>query len=1189
MTVQSRFQISVIILCAFFFFSAQTRVSAQCDLVSPDAPHNGIDSDCDGLDALYLQMPPYVYTTEGQVFDLYFRNIFLSKHPQHYSYAVVTPLTGGSANAERWTITPSIGQAGEYPITIHIKNSSGQVMASVSSVMRVAAAQSPAGVSAKRFIMLGHSLVDQGVTPYYLRQLTSAAGNPTVTYHGTRLSYTDQTTNHEGKGGASWRYFAQDAASPLRSFGQLNLRNYFNQVMCQGCTPDYFVIQLDGNDFCFNGQVNGGTMQEIDDFIDGIYQADILPLINAIRTTSPNTKIGICLTVPANGQPNIFPNFFGPTSILGDHFRWKKIVSRIQTKYTTYFGGREDENLFLIPIHLGVDDVAHFDSYDPVHPYASNAANGYAPTSRAIYGWMKHLMAASVANCSINAQVTQVNCNANNSFSNLSDDTYTYTLDVNGINAGTNWTAFAQGQSISGTLGTSKTFGPFAANAIPQSFEISAQSNSSCKTQVAVSSAPCSNGTPVKSDLQLNIVTPNTQPGIFTPFKVTYSVYNNSGNVAEGVWVKVPKPTQVQILSANPIVASQGNFDWSYTNLWTVGTIPPFGTATLSFDYYNVAGGTFHVYAQVYAQVQPDTDSAPNNGNGTSALEDDEFALIIGQTANPCANDIIPPNIQNCPASQTLTTTTGSTIATWAAPTATDNCPGAIALNASQLSGVTFAVGVTTVTYTARDAANNTKTCTFIIQVSQPQASTCTGNLLQNAGFESSLVNWFGTGGQISTDASSGTKSLQMCTQGTNILQTVVADAGKTYTLNWKGKTAGAGQNIAVALKFMSPTFITLSSDFYTFNSVGVFGSDTRQLTAPTGTAYVEVSFYKSNSGCVLLDDICLTVNGLSLCSPDIVPPVLSNCPSTQTVTTSTSQAVATWTAPTATDVCSTNVTLSASHNPGANFALGSTTVTYTARDAANNTSTCSFTVQVNATGQPYCTSVSAFPWENWIAQVQVGTVQNASGKSPYSAFSTPQFTVSKSAATAIILTAGYSYFTSDAYWRIWIDLNQDQVFQVSEKVFEGRATSLLNSAITIPPNTLSGTTKMRVSMTKNAFADPCGNIASGEVEDYNIQIANTLGSSDVRQNHLPVSFDEVTLFPNPALDYVQVVTPDWAGAAVQWKLYNQLGIEITRGEIPGGLDAQINLTTVPEGNYFLHLEIEGKRAIMKQLCVHGR
>src|SRR5206468_1380667 len=56
-----------------------------------------------------------------------------------------------------------------------------------------------------------------------------------------------------------------------------------------------------------------------------------------------------------------------------------------------------------------------------------------------------------------------------------------------------------------------------------------------------------------------------------------------------------------------------------------------------------------------------------------------------------------------------------------------------------------------------------------------------------------------------------------------------------------------------------------------------------------------------------------------------------------------------TWTAPTATDNCSSgsDLTLTSNHNPGETFPGGETTVTYMAKDKANNTATCTFKVKV--------------------------------------------------------------------------------------------------------------------------------------------------------------------------------------------------------------------------------------------------
>lgn len=80
---------------------------------------------------------------------------------------------------------------------------------------------------------------------------------------------------------------------------------------------------------------------------------------------------------------------------------------------------------------------------------------------------------------------------------------------------------------------------------------------------------------------------------------------------------------------------------------------------------------------------------------------------------------------------------------------------------------------------------------------------------------------------------------------------------------------------------------------------------------------------------------------------PDVVPPVITNCPPDITVYASeggSSQGM--WPLPGVTDNCS-GVVLTSNHPCGEIFPPGVTTVEYTATDASGNTTTCTFTVTV--------------------------------------------------------------------------------------------------------------------------------------------------------------------------------------------------------------------------------------------------
>ena len=101
------------------------------------------------------------------------------------------------------------------------------------------------------------------------------------------------------------------------------------------------------------------------------------------------------------------------------------------------------------------------------------------------------------------------------------------------------------------------------------------------------------------------------------------------------------------------------------------------------------------------------------------------------QIGNPCATDATPPTIANCPTNINLQTTGTNAVATWTTPTVADNCTTNITPSVSSsptaglASGSAFPIGTTTMTYSAKDAANNNALpCVFSVIV---QTANSTG------------------------------------------------------------------------------------------------------------------------------------------------------------------------------------------------------------------------------------------------------------------------------------------------------------------------------------------------------------------------------------------------------------------------------------------------------------------------------
>ena len=270
-------------------------------------------------------------------------------------------------------------------------------------------------------------------------------------------------------------------------------------------------------------------------------------------------------------------------------------------------------------------------------------------------------------------------------------------------------------------------------------------------------------------------------------------------------------------------------------------------------------------------------------------------AVVAG--SNPCDTDTEAPKFSNCPSNISLTTTSTNAIATWTAPTATDNCMVTLSVSSNFNSGFAFPIGTTNVVYTATDAKGNKGTCSFDVSVTQQQP----------------------TGGDICANSSANVK--------------------------------GGGGNIAITGITTSSAMIQVFNSAWTsvYNQQ-VSGSTATIPNLPAGNYNVKVTVLgtggKWPAVCsVLVNNV--VVSQSNPCDNDAIAPIFSNCPQNISVETVDTFATATWAAPSATDNCMTTPSVSSNYNSGSKFPIGSKTVTYTATDAKNNSATCSFIVSV--------------------------------------------------------------------------------------------------------------------------------------------------------------------------------------------------------------------------------------------------
>ena len=337
------------------------------------------------------------------------------------------------------------------------------------------------------------------------------------------------------------------------------------------------------------------------------------------------------------------------------------------------------------------------------------------------------------------------------------------------------------------------------------------------------------------------------------------------------------------------------------------------------------------------------------------------FTITVTDTENPV--------IANCPANINLPAVAGvcGAVATWVAPTVSDNCPNAtITQTAGLASGATFPIGTTTITYTATDANGNTASCSFTVTVTDginPVISGCPANISVNNDLNvcGATVTW--TQPTVSDNCSAtitqtaGLASGSVFPIGTsNITYTATDLAGNTVTCSF---TVTVTDNQLPTIS-NCPANITINNT--TGNCDGI-----ATWTAPTITDNCPglVISSTSNSGDVFpvgLTNVTITATdasgNVSTCTfsvtvNDTENPTITNCPSTISVNANANcQAIVNWTAPTITDNCA-GMNFVSTANSGSAFPLGTTTVTYTATDAAGNVSTCSFNVIVTDNTPP--------------------------------------------------------------------------------------------------------------------------------------------------------------------------------------------------------------------------------------------
>jgi hypothetical protein len=175
-----------------------------------------------------------------------------------------------------------------------------------------------------------------------------------------------------------------------------------------------------------------------------------------------------------------------------------------------------------------------------------------------------------------------------------------------------------------------------------------------------------------------------------------------------------------------------------------------------------------------------------------------------------------------------------------------------------------------------------------------------------------------------------------------------------------------------------------------------------------------------------------------------------------------------------------------------------------------------------------YCVSYGANSSNNkYIKKVVLGSINNTSnGNGGYGNFIAMTTHLIAGNPYTISLTPGNN--GSNKYWRVWIDYNGDNDWNdAGEMVGQKTGSQVVSISFTVPSGASSISTRMRVSMSYNAYVGCCDSFASGEVEDYTIIINTTpVGNRTLELLTYVPNYDFDETF-NPYIT-IHSYTPPW-------------------------------------------------------------
>lgn len=604
-----------------------------------------------------------------------------------------------------------------------------------------------------------------------------------------------------------------------------------------------------------------------------------------------------------------------------------------------------------------------------------------------------------------------------------------------------------------------------------------------------------------------------------------------SGNVTTSSVITTFDQAAATIPSGTPVA---GTFKPNNGNLNDFNNTSPFGNWTLYAGDNALGDPLCIVYYSVEVSVTPD-NTAPT----------------IAAMSN------IPVNTSpgNCYG-----------VASWTAPSVSDNCGATITQTGGPASGSNFSVGSTTITYTATDNYGNSSIRTFNVIVSDnqnPTINNCPGNQTVNTGSGSCLT-------AISYTAPTASDN---CSTGLTINRTAGPASGTSVgpgvqTITYQAQD-GSG-NLSAPCTFtitvvdnQPPTIVCPANiTLLTSNTAGACsavatwstptGSDNCGVSSVTRTGPASGSTFNAETTTTITYTATDAAGLTGSCSftvtvEDDENPIIS-CPSNINTVNDAGQcsALVTWSTPVGTDNCSGAVTTrTAGPASGTAFtAETTTTITYQVTDLAGNSAICSFTVTVEDTELPVITCPSSISVANdagqcnaVVAFANATFTDNCTGGSVTQTGGLPsnsQFGVNSSPNTVQFTATDAAGNTASCSFTVTVTDEQDPTIICPNDIVVDNAAGLCNAVVSwTPPVGSDNCPGQTTTRTAGPAPGSTFNALTTTTIEYTVtDAAGNTASCDFDVTVEDVEFPLTTCPANQNITFVncQYTLPDYVG-----------------------------------------------------------